>query len=38
MTRKQRRMSFIMAGLVTLGVAAALVLTAFEDSIVYFHS
>jgi len=38
MTRKQRRMSFILAGLVTLGVAAALVLTAFEDSIVYFHS
>lgn len=38
MTRKQRRMSFILIGLVTLGVAAALVLTAFEDSIVYFHS
>ena len=38
MTRKQRRMSFILAGLATLGVAAALVLTAFEDSIVYFHS
>ena len=38
MTRKQRRMSFILAGLTTLGIAAALVLTAFEDSIVYFHS
>ena len=38
MTRKQRRMSFILAGLATLGIAAALVLTAFEDSIVYFHS
>jgi len=38
MTRKQRRMSFILAGLATIGIAAALVLTAFEDSIVYFHS
>ncbi len=38
MTRKQRRMSFILTGLATLGIAAALVLTAFEDSIVYFHS
>lgn len=38
MTRKQRRMSFVLAGVATLGIAAALVLTAFEDSIVYFHS
>ncbi len=38
MTRKQRRMSFILTGLAALGGAAALVLTAFEDSIVYFHS
>lgn len=38
MTRKQRRMSIVLAGLVTLGIAAALVLTAFEDSVVYFHS
>lgn len=38
MTRKQRRMSFVLVGLGTLGVAAALVLTAFEDGIVYFHS
>jgi cytochrome c-type biogenesis protein CcmE len=38
MTRKQRRMSIVLAGLATLGVAAALVLTAFEDSVVYFHS
>ncbi len=38
MTRKQRRMYFVLAGLATLGVAAAMVLTAFEDSIVYFHS
>ena len=38
MTRKQRRMSIVLAGLATLGIAAALVLTAFEDSVVYFHS
>ena len=38
MTRKQRRMSFVLAGLATLGIAAALVLSAFEDGIVYFHS
>jgi len=38
MTRKQRRMSFILAGLAAIGIAVALVLTAFEDSIVYFHS
>jgi len=38
MTRKQRRMYFVLAGLTTLGIAAALVLTAFEDGIVYFHS
>ena len=38
MTRKQRRMSFVLLGLATLGVAAALVLTALEDSIVFFYS
>jgi len=38
MTRKQRRTSIILGGLATLGIAAALVLTAFEDSVVYFHS
>lgn len=38
MTRKQRRMSFVVLGLATLGVAAALVLNALEDSIVFFHS
>lgn len=38
MTRKQRRMSFVLAGLVLLGVASALVLTALSDSIVYFYS
>lgn len=38
MNRKQRRMSFVVLGLATLGVAAALVLNALEDSIVFFHS
>lgn len=38
MTRKQRRMSFVVLGLATLGIAAALVLTALEDSIVFFYS
>lgn len=38
MTRKQRRLSFVLAGVVTLGTAAALVLTAFEDSLVFFYS
>jgi cytochrome c-type biogenesis protein CcmE len=38
MTRKQRRMGVILGGLATLGIAAALVLNAFEDSVVYFHS
>ena len=38
MTRKQRRMNFIILGLLTLGVAAALVLTALEDKIVFFYS
>ena len=38
MTRKQRRMTFVLVGLAALGIAAALVLTAFQDSIVYFHS
>jgi cytochrome c-type biogenesis protein CcmE len=38
MTRKQRRLGFVAAGLVTLGVAVALVLSAFEDSLVFFYS
>ena len=38
MTRKQRRMSFVVVGLATLGIAAALVLNALEDSIVFFYS
>lgn len=38
MTRKRQRLYFVIAGLCVLGVAAALVLTAFEDSLVFFHS
>ncbi len=38
MTRKRRRLYFVAAGMVTLGFAAALVLTALEDSIVFFYS
>jgi cytochrome c-type biogenesis protein CcmE len=38
MTRKRRRLYIVVLGLSTLAVAAALVLTAFEDNIVFFHS
>ncbi len=38
MTRKRRRMYVVLLGLSTLAVAAALVLTAFEDNIVFFYS
>jgi cytochrome c-type biogenesis protein CcmE len=38
MTRKRRRLYIVLLGMLTLGVAAALVLTAFEDNIVFFHS
>lgn len=38
MTRKQRRMGFVVAGLVTLGVAAALVGTALQKNITFFYS
>lgn len=38
MTRKQRRGLFLGLGLATLSVAAALVLNAFRDSIVFFYS
>ena len=38
MTRKQRRLGVVAMGLVTLGIAAALVLTALEDSVVFFYS
>ncbi len=38
MTRKRRRMMLVLLGTLTLGVAAALVLNAFEDSVVFFYS
>jgi cytochrome c-type biogenesis protein CcmE len=38
MTRKQRRSLFIGGGLATLGLAAFLVLSALNDSIVFFYS
>ena len=37
-TRKKKRLYTVMAGLTMIGVAAALVLTAFEDNIVFFYS
>lgn len=38
MTRKQRRLTLIAAGLAVLGVALALVLVALRDTIVFFRS
>ncbi|MDA9976214.1 cytochrome c maturation protein CcmE, partial [Alphaproteobacteria bacterium] len=38
MTPKRRRLSIVIIGLVMLGMAAALVLTAFEDNLVFFFS
>lgn len=38
MTRKQRRLYFVLLGLLALGAATALVLTAFNDTLVYFYS
>ena len=38
MTRKRRRLYLVLLGMLTLGAAAALVLAAFEDSIVFFYS
>ncbi|MDF1792559.1 MAG: cytochrome c maturation protein CcmE [Thalassobaculaceae bacterium] len=38
MTRKNQRIAMIVGGLAFLGVAAGLVLTAFEDSVVFFFS
>ena len=36
--RKRRRLYIVLTGLTMLGMAAALVLTALEDNIVFFHS
>ena len=38
MTRKRRRLFAVLAGMATLGVAAALVLSALDDNLVFFHS
>ncbi len=38
MTRKRRRLYTVFLCMLTLGVAAALVLSAFEDNIVFFYS
>jgi cytochrome c-type biogenesis protein CcmE len=38
MRPKRKRLLFVLAGLVTLGIAAALVLNAFQDNIVFFFS
>ena len=38
MKRKNKRLSFVVLTLLTLGAAAGLVLAAFEDNIVFFHS
>ena len=38
MTRKRRRLYIVLLGVSTLAVAAALVLNAFEESIVFFYS
>ncbi len=38
MKRKHKRLSFISLGVLFLAAAAALILTAFEDNIVFFHS
>ena len=38
MTRKRQRLYMLVAALVALGAAAALVLSAFEDNLVFFHA
>ena len=38
MTRKQRRMTFVLTGMAVIGVAVGLVLFAFQDNLVFFHS
>ncbi len=38
MTRKRRRLLAVLAGLAMLGVATGLVLTAFNDNLVFFYS
>ena len=38
MRPKRKRLFFVVAGLAALGIAAALVLAAFEDNLVFFNS
>lgn len=38
MTRKRRRLYIVALGMLSVAVAAALVLTAFEDNLVFFYS
>ena len=38
MTRKQRRLYFVVLGMLALGAATALVLTAMSDTLVYFYT
>ncbi|HEV2678266.1 MAG TPA: cytochrome c maturation protein CcmE [Aliidongia sp.] len=38
MTRKRRRLIFVLAGMGCLGIATALVLNAFDDNLVFFYS
>ena len=38
MTRKRRRLYIVLAGMASLGAAAALVLNAFNDNLVFFYS
>lgn len=38
MTRKRRRLYFLLIGMAALGAAAALVLSAFRDNLVFFYT
>ncbi|MCZ6524921.1 MAG: cytochrome c maturation protein CcmE [Alphaproteobacteria bacterium] len=38
MTRKRKRLYVVLGGMAILGLAAALVLSAFEDNLVFFYS
>jgi cytochrome c-type biogenesis protein CcmE len=38
MTRKQKRLALVAGGMASLGVASALVLSAFSDNLVFFYS
>jgi len=38
MTRKRRRLYLLLAGMAGLGIAAALVLSAFRDNLVFFYA